>query len=181
MRYAVVIEKAGENYSAYVPDLPGCIATGTTVAETEVEIRDAIRFHIEGLREDGLPVPEPVAVVHDSSGIDRLRLPARRHLARTRAVSEQLDDDRACRSWPTSGHGRRAMHPGHRRNGRHGLVIRIVSYRNGRRRQLRRRLHLDLHARARRADVRIVPKVLGSERVDASCQRWKRYSEIRDG
>jgi predicted RNase H-like HicB family nuclease len=62
MRYAVVIEKAGENYSAYVPDLPGCIATGATVAETEVEIRDAIRFHIEGLREDGLPVPEAVSL-----------------------------------------------------------------------------------------------------------------------
>jgi predicted RNase H-like HicB family nuclease len=61
MRYAVVIEKAGANYSAYVPDLPGCIATGATVAETESEIRDAIRFHIEGLREDGLPVPEPVS------------------------------------------------------------------------------------------------------------------------
>ncbi|MCV0398007.1 MAG: type II toxin-antitoxin system HicB family antitoxin [Rhizobiaceae bacterium] len=58
MRYAVVIEKAGENYSAYVPDLPGCIATGATIEETEAEIRDAIRFHIEGLREDGLPVPE---------------------------------------------------------------------------------------------------------------------------
>ena len=61
MRYAVVIEKAGTNYSAYVPDLPGCIATGATVAETEIEIRDAIRFHIEGLREDGLPVPEGVS------------------------------------------------------------------------------------------------------------------------
>lgn len=61
MRYAVVIEKAGNNYSAYVPDLPGCIATGATVAETETEIRDAIRFHIEGLRDDGLPVPEPVS------------------------------------------------------------------------------------------------------------------------
>jgi len=62
MRYAVVIEKAGKNYSAYVPDLPGCIATGDTVAEVEMEIRDAIRFHIEGLREDGLPVPEPVSL-----------------------------------------------------------------------------------------------------------------------
>jgi predicted RNase H-like HicB family nuclease len=61
MRYAVVIEKAGENYSAYVPDLPGCIATGATVKETEDEIRAAIRFHIEGLREDGLPVPEPLS------------------------------------------------------------------------------------------------------------------------
>jgi predicted RNase H-like HicB family nuclease len=61
MRYAVVIEKAGDNSSAYVPDLPGCIATGATVAETEVDIRDAIRFHIEGLREDRLPVPAPVS------------------------------------------------------------------------------------------------------------------------
>jgi predicted RNase H-like HicB family nuclease len=59
MRYAVVIEKAGDNYSAYVPDLPGCIATGATVAETESEIREAIRFHIDGMREDGMTVPQP--------------------------------------------------------------------------------------------------------------------------
>lgn len=58
MRYAVVIEKAGNNFSAYVPDLPGCIATGATVPEVETEIRDAIRFHIEGLRADGLDVPK---------------------------------------------------------------------------------------------------------------------------
>ena len=57
MRYAVVIEKAEGNYSAYVPDLPGCIATGATVAEAETEIRDAIIFHLDGLREDGLAVP----------------------------------------------------------------------------------------------------------------------------
>ena len=62
MRYAVVIEKAGNNYSAYVPDLPGCIATGKTVAELEGELREAIRFHIDGLKEDGLPVPSPSAV-----------------------------------------------------------------------------------------------------------------------
>jgi predicted RNase H-like HicB family nuclease len=62
MRYAVVIEKAGENHSAFVPDLPGCIAAGATVAEIEVEIRNAIRFHIEGLREDGLPVPDAVSL-----------------------------------------------------------------------------------------------------------------------
>jgi predicted RNase H-like HicB family nuclease len=62
MRYAVVIEKAGKNYSAYVPDLPGCIATGDTVADIEREIRDAIRFHVEGLRQDGLPIPEPVSL-----------------------------------------------------------------------------------------------------------------------
>jgi predicted RNase H-like HicB family nuclease len=57
MRYAIVIEKAEENYSAYVPDLPGCIATGATVEEAEAEIREAIVFHVEGLREDGLAVP----------------------------------------------------------------------------------------------------------------------------
>lgn len=61
MRYAVVIEKAGQNYSAYVPDLPGCIATAASIEEVETEIRDAIRFHIEGLREDGLPIPEAVS------------------------------------------------------------------------------------------------------------------------
>ena len=57
MRYAIVIEKAQGNYSAYVPDLPGCVATGATVTEVESEIREAIAFHLEGLREDGLPVP----------------------------------------------------------------------------------------------------------------------------
>jgi predicted RNase H-like HicB family nuclease len=56
MRYAVVIEKADGNYSAYVPDLPGCVATGATLQAVEQEIRDAIRFHIDGLTADGLPV-----------------------------------------------------------------------------------------------------------------------------
>lgn len=59
MRYAIVIENAGGNYSAYVPDLPGCIATGGTVEETEQAIREAIEFHLEGMREDGNPVPPP--------------------------------------------------------------------------------------------------------------------------
>jgi predicted RNase H-like HicB family nuclease len=62
MRYAVVIEKADGNYSAYVPDLPGCVATGDTVKAVEVEIRDAIRFHIEGLKADGLPIPAPTSI-----------------------------------------------------------------------------------------------------------------------
>jgi predicted RNase H-like HicB family nuclease len=62
MRYAVVIEKASGNYSAYVPDLPGCVATGETVADVEREVRDAIRFHIDGLKADGLPVPEPTSI-----------------------------------------------------------------------------------------------------------------------
>jgi predicted RNase H-like HicB family nuclease len=59
MRYAVVIENAGSNFSAYVPDLPGCVATGATVSEAEQAIREAIEFHLEGLREDGLPTPPP--------------------------------------------------------------------------------------------------------------------------
>jgi predicted RNase H-like HicB family nuclease len=62
MRYAVVIEKAGENFSAYVPDLPGCVATGVTIKDTAREISGAIRFHLDGLREDGSPIPEPSAV-----------------------------------------------------------------------------------------------------------------------
>jgi predicted RNase H-like HicB family nuclease len=59
MRYAVVIEKASNNFSAYVPDLPGCVATGDTVEEVESLIREAITLHMKGLREDGLPVPSP--------------------------------------------------------------------------------------------------------------------------
>jgi predicted RNase H-like HicB family nuclease len=59
MRYAVVIEKGEGNYGAYVPDLPGCVAVGDSVEETKREIREAIEFHIEGLRADGLTIPEP--------------------------------------------------------------------------------------------------------------------------
>jgi predicted RNase H-like HicB family nuclease len=62
MRYAVVIEKAGKNYSAYIPDLPGCVATGPTVKAVEDEIRAAARLHIDGLRADGQPVPEPTSI-----------------------------------------------------------------------------------------------------------------------
>ena len=62
IRYAVVIEKADGNYSAYVPDLPGCVATGATVKDAEREIREAIRFHIDGLKQDGLPVPKPTSI-----------------------------------------------------------------------------------------------------------------------
>lgn len=59
MRYAIVIENADGNYSAYVPDLPGCVATGATIQETEQAIREAIEFHLEGLRADGDPIPPP--------------------------------------------------------------------------------------------------------------------------
>jgi predicted RNase H-like HicB family nuclease len=70
MRYAIVIEKAPSNYAAYVPDLPGCIATGATVAETESLIREAIEFHLEGLKADGLPIPPA------SSQVEYIEVPA---------------------------------------------------------------------------------------------------------
>jgi len=63
MKYAVVIEVAGTNFSAYVPDLPGCVATGQTIAETENEIRLAIQFYLEGMKEDGQPIPKPGSAV----------------------------------------------------------------------------------------------------------------------
>ena len=63
MRYAIVIEKTATGFSAYVPDLPGCIATGDSTAEIEHEMQGAIRFHINGMKEDGLPVPEPTSIV----------------------------------------------------------------------------------------------------------------------
>ena len=63
MRYAVAIEKADGNYSAYVPDLPGCVATRSTREEVENEIREAIRFHLDGLKADGLPAPAPQATL----------------------------------------------------------------------------------------------------------------------
>ena len=61
MRYAVVLEKSETGYGAYVPDLPGCVAVGDTEAETLALIREAIEFHLDGLREDGDPVPLPSA------------------------------------------------------------------------------------------------------------------------
>ena len=70
MRYAIVIEKAENNYAAYVPDLPGCVATGRTIEETEKEIREAIDLHLRGVREDGLPIPEP------SSSVDYVEIAA---------------------------------------------------------------------------------------------------------
>jgi predicted RNase H-like HicB family nuclease len=63
MKYAVVIENASTNYSAYVPDLPGCVATGRTVKEVENEIRSAIKFHLEGLQKDGQLIPKPSSAV----------------------------------------------------------------------------------------------------------------------
>ena len=63
MRYAIVIEAAGNNFSAYVPDLPGCVATGDTIVEAEQQIREAIEFHLDGMREDGDLIPEPSAHV----------------------------------------------------------------------------------------------------------------------
>jgi len=62
-RYAIVIEHGDNNLSAYVPDLPGCITTGRTVDEIERNIREAIALHLEGLREDGEPAPDPQTIV----------------------------------------------------------------------------------------------------------------------
>lgn len=70
MRYAIVIEKGEGNYSAYVPDLPGCVAVGDTVEEIERELQEAIEFHLDGMRADGLAIPEP------SSQVDYLEVAA---------------------------------------------------------------------------------------------------------
>lgn len=63
MRYAVVIEKAGKGYSGYVPDLPGCVAAGATVAKVKAALSEVISFHVEGLKAGGEPVPGAGAVV----------------------------------------------------------------------------------------------------------------------
>ena len=63
--YVVVIERAEGNYSAYVPDLPGCVAVGDTVEECEASIQEAIEFHLRGLREDGIDIPEPVSILKE--------------------------------------------------------------------------------------------------------------------
>ncbi|MEW4570448.1 type II toxin-antitoxin system HicB family antitoxin [Tautonia sp. JC769] len=62
-RFAIVIERADSNYAAYVPDLPGCVATGETAEEAERLLREAIELHVEGMREDGVPIPEPSSTV----------------------------------------------------------------------------------------------------------------------
>lgn len=59
MRYLIIIENAGTNYSAYCPDLPGCAATGKTIEETKQNMREAIAFHLEGMMADGEPIPQP--------------------------------------------------------------------------------------------------------------------------
>jgi predicted RNase H-like HicB family nuclease len=61
-RYLIVIENAGSNFSAYSPDLPGCVSTGSTQQETKRNMEEAIEFHLAGLREDGLPIPSPSSV-----------------------------------------------------------------------------------------------------------------------
>ncbi|MDS4019044.1 MAG: type II toxin-antitoxin system HicB family antitoxin [Candidatus Competibacter sp.] len=63
MRYAVAIERAERNYSAYAPDFPGCVATGQTLKEIETQIQEAIQLHLHGMREGGFPIPEPSSQV----------------------------------------------------------------------------------------------------------------------
>ena len=62
MKYTIVIEKGENNFSAYVPDLPGCISTGSTIEEVKINIHDAIEFHIEGLKKDGEEIHLPVSI-----------------------------------------------------------------------------------------------------------------------
>ena len=62
MRYAMIIETGEKNYSAYLPDLPGCVATGGTIEEVRKRMREAIELHLAGMREDGLPIPEPTTL-----------------------------------------------------------------------------------------------------------------------
>lgn len=63
MKYMIVLEKSQTGYSAYSPDLPGCIATGETEQETEINMREAIEFHLEGMQKEGLDIPLPVSRV----------------------------------------------------------------------------------------------------------------------
>ena len=64
MRYAIIIEKSENNYGAWAPDLPGCVAVGDTVEEVEQLMREAIELHLAGMREDGDPIPPPVVQVN---------------------------------------------------------------------------------------------------------------------
>jgi predicted RNase H-like HicB family nuclease len=65
MRYTVVIEQGETSYGAYVPDLPGCLAVGESLEEAKTLIAEAIEFHIEGMLEDGLPIPQPTSIAHE--------------------------------------------------------------------------------------------------------------------
>jgi predicted RNase H-like HicB family nuclease len=84
-RYAIVLEKAESNYAAYVPDLPGCVATGRTIEETERRLKSAIDLHVQGLHEDGLPVPSPQA--WSITLTSRLDAPCRTERSRSQAPS----------------------------------------------------------------------------------------------
>ena len=63
MRYAMIIEKGDRNYSAYLPDLPGCIVTGKTLEEVKQRMGEAMELHLRGIREDGLTIPDPTSLV----------------------------------------------------------------------------------------------------------------------
>ncbi len=65
MHYTVVIEQGETSYGAYVPDLPGCVAVGETIEEVKILIAEAIEFHIEGMLQDGLPIPKPTSIAHE--------------------------------------------------------------------------------------------------------------------
>lgn len=64
-KYQIIIENAGSNYSAYAPDIPGCVATGKTIDEVKLNMAEAIEFHFQGLQEDGLPIPRPEVIISE--------------------------------------------------------------------------------------------------------------------
>lgn len=67
MKHAVIYEKSSNGYGAYVPDLPGCVAVGDTLDETQRLIKEAIELHLKGMREDGEPIPQPTSIAENVS------------------------------------------------------------------------------------------------------------------
>ncbi len=96
MRYAIVIEQGENNYSAYVPDLPGCVSVGDTLDEVKSEIREAIAFHLDGMREDGLPIPEPRSYADNVE----VAVPEQDEGAKAKRPSDEIEIAyRHCRAW----------------------------------------------------------------------------------
>ena len=69
MKYFVICEKTATGFSAYMPDLPGCVATGATLDETKANMRGAVEFHLDGMREDGTPIPSPSTVAAEEIAV----------------------------------------------------------------------------------------------------------------
>ena len=99
--YMIIIEKAGRNFSAYAPDLPGCVAVGDTRRQTEISMREAMAIHIEGMMEDGLPLPKP------SSSVRYIEVSAPRHGAGVLSRSASARKAAGVKSRQANGRGKR--------------------------------------------------------------------------